>query len=59
MQDFAFALGHFLEWSFKILEKMGWLPVTLTSITLFLGIVYWLNLQGKYNRRAKANGTMA
>lgn len=59
MQDFAFALGHFLEWSFKILEKMGWLPVTLTSITLFLGIAYWLNLQGKYNRRAKANGTMA
>jgi len=59
MQDIAFALGHFMEWTFKILEMMGWMPVTLTSITLFVGMLYWLNLQGKYNRKAKADGTMA
>ncbi|MCB9182662.1 MAG: hypothetical protein H6591_01995 [Flavobacteriales bacterium] len=59
MQEIVFAIGHFLEWTFKVLSAMGWMPVTLISIVLFLGMVYWLNLQGKYNRRAKSSGTMA
>lgn len=59
MQEISFAIGHFLEWTFKVLSAMGWMPVTLISIVLFLGMVYWLNLQGKYNRRAKSSGTMA
>lgn len=59
MQDFAFGLGHFLEWSFKILTSLGWMPVIGTSLLLFFGLVYWLNLQGKYNRKAKQDGTLA
>lgn len=59
MQQIAFSIAHFLEWTFKMITAMGWLPVTLISFVLFFGMVYWLNLQGRYNRKAKANGTMA
>lgn len=59
MQDIAFAAGRFLEWSFKILTKLGWMPVTATSLVLFVGFVYWLMLQGRYNKKAKAEGTLA
>lgn len=59
MQQITFAIGHFLEWTFTALSAMGWLPVTLISGTLFFGLVYWLGLQGRYNRKAKANGTIA
>ncbi|MFN3874375.1 MAG: hypothetical protein ACK4L7_00485 [Flavobacteriales bacterium] len=59
MQDISFAIGHFLEWTFKIIIALGWLPVTATALILFFGFVYWLVLQGRYNRKAKAEGTMA
>jgi hypothetical protein len=59
MQDIAFAAGHFLEWTFKGLAKLGWLPVTATSLVLFFGFLYWMMLQGRYNRKAKAEGTIA
>jgi hypothetical protein len=59
MQKFAFALGHLLEATFKILTSLGWLPVVLSSLAIFFGIVYWLGLQGRYNRRAKEQGTLA
>lgn len=59
MQDIVFAIGHFTETCLKLLVGMGWLPVTLISVVLFFGLVYWLVLQGRYNRRAKHDGTMA
>jgi len=59
MQQISFAIGHFLEWSFQILSFMGWLPVTGIAILLFVGLVYWLNLQGKYNAKAKRDNTLA
>ena len=59
MQDIAFAIGHFTEWCLKLLTGMGWVPVTLISITLFFGLVYWLVLQGRYNRRAKQENKLA
>lgn len=58
MQQVAFAIGHFMEATFKILEWMGWGPVTVISLVLGFGLVYWLNLQGKYSRRAKADSTL-
>ncbi len=59
MQQTFFAIGHFLEWTFKIITGMGWLPVVLVSALLFVGLVYWLMLQGRYNRKAKADNTLA
>ena len=58
MQDIAFAIGHFLEWCFKLLVNMGWFPVTLFTVIMFLGFIYWLNLQGRYNRKAKETNTL-
>ncbi|HMC97861.1 MAG TPA: hypothetical protein VKG92_09415 [Flavobacteriales bacterium] len=59
MQQIVFAIAHFLEMCLSLLVKLGWLPVTLFTVTMFLGFVYWLNLQGRYNRRAKHDNTLA
>ena len=59
MQQIFFAIGHFLEWTFKVLTAMGWLPVTLITIVMFGGLFFWLALQAKYDRKAKANNTLA
>jgi hypothetical protein len=59
MQDFAFALGHFLEWTFKILTTLGWLPVTAFTLIMAGGFFYWLMLQGRYNREAREKGSLA
>jgi hypothetical protein len=59
MQQISFAIGHFLEWALSILSGLGWLPSIGISLLLFFGIVYWLNLQGRYNRKAEKDGTMA
>lgn len=59
MQKIVFALGHFLEASLSLLSAMGWFPVTLFSLVLGFGLVYWLMMQGRYNRKAKQDGTLA
>lgn len=59
MQQISFAIGHFLETSFQILVALGWLPPVGISVLLFGGLMYWLNLQAKYNRKAEKDGTMA
>ncbi len=58
MQQISFAIGHFLENSFKLLAAMGWGPVTAISVLMGLGLIYWLNLQGKYSRKAQQDGTL-
>jgi hypothetical protein len=35
------------------------LPSIGISVLLFVGMLYWLNLQGRYNRKAKQDGTIA
>lgn len=59
MQQISFAIGHFLEWTFKLLSAMGWLPVILITALLFFGLFYWLMLQARYNRKARENNTLA
>jgi hypothetical protein len=59
MHKIVFALGHFLESALSVLAWMGWVPVTLISLLLGFGLVYWLMLQGRYNRKAKQDGTLA
>ena len=59
MQKISFAAGHFLEWTFTFLEGMGWMPVVITSVVLFVGMLYWLGLQARDNKRAKATNTLA
>lgn len=58
MQSIAFAIGHFLESSFKLLAAMGWGPVTVIGLLMGFGLIYWLTLQGRYNRKASKEGTL-
>lgn len=58
MQQISFAIGHFLESSFKFLAAMGWGPVTAISVLMGIGLIYWLGLQGKYNKKAQQDGTL-
>ncbi len=59
MQKIVFAIGHFFESALSVLAWMGWVPVTLISLLLGFGLVYWLMLQGRYDRKAKKDGTLA
>ncbi|MBK8500199.1 MAG: hypothetical protein IPL52_15595 [Flavobacteriales bacterium] len=59
MQQTFFAIGHFLEWTFTFLSGMGWLPVIGITAVMTIGFLYWMGLQSKYNRKAKANSTLA
>lgn len=58
MQSIFFAIGHFLEATFKGLSALGWLPVIGISVVLGIGFLYWMNLQGKYSAKAKRDGTL-
>lgn len=58
MQQTFFAIGHFLEAAFRALTSMGWIPVTVISLLMGSGLIYWLALQGKYNRKAQKDGTL-
>lgn len=59
MQQISFAIAQVLEATFSILPVLGWLPPLAFALTFFIGFVYWLMLQGRYNSKAKQNGTLA
>lgn len=59
MQEISFAIGKFLEATFTILPALDWLPNIAFILTLSFGMLYWLVLQGRYNRKAKQDGTLA
>ena len=40
------------------LTPFGWLPPVLFSCVLGFGAIYWMRLQGRYNRKAKEQGGM-
>ncbi|HEX2615892.1 MAG TPA: hypothetical protein VHL57_00035 [Flavobacteriales bacterium] len=57
MTHIWFWIGHVLQLTFKyLLVSLGWIPVVIFSVLLFVGMLYWLNLQAKYNRRAEEKG---
>lgn len=57
MTHFWYAIARFLQKTFDLLlVPFGWLPVTIISIILGIGLVYWLSVQAKYSRRAKEKG---
>jgi len=56
MTDFWFGFGHGMQWLLDGLVALGWLPVTVFTIVMAIGAIYWMMLQGRYNRRAKEKG---
>ncbi|MEX1132807.1 MAG: hypothetical protein WEC15_06255 [Flavobacteriales bacterium] len=59
MQQISFTIAHLLEATFTFLPTLGWLPPLVFSAGIFLGLVYWMTLQARYDRKAKQDGTLA
>jgi hypothetical protein len=59
MQQIAFTIGKLLEATFGLIVPLGWLPVSAFSLIMFFGFLYWLKIQGDYNRKARRDGTLA
>ncbi|HLP13553.1 MAG TPA: hypothetical protein VK177_16575 [Flavobacteriales bacterium] len=55
MDYFFIPLAKFFQWSFGILEALANTPNTIFIIGGFVGLFYWLWLQGKYNKEAANN----
>ncbi|MBL7963871.1 MAG: hypothetical protein JNM31_08495 [Flavobacteriales bacterium] len=59
MQDIWFAIARLLMFTFDaLLVPFGWMPVTAMILVMAFGAIYWLMLQGRYNRRAKERNEM-
>lgn len=59
MQQISFTIAQLLEATFTILPALGWFPPVLFTVVIFLGLVYWMMLQARYDRKAKQEGTLA
>jgi hypothetical protein len=57
MTDFWFGFGHVMQWLLSALVKLDWLPVTFFTIVMAIGAIYWMMLQGRYNRQAREKNT--
>lgn len=52
-----YGIGHFLQKTFDwIIVPLGFGPSIMICIVMALGTIYWLRLQGKYNRQAREKG---
>ncbi len=55
-------IAALIKWTFdNILVPIGELPAFMNPNNIFIvlgfvGLFYWLNLQGKYNKKAKSEG---
>jgi len=62
MQDIVGPIAVFMKWTFdNVLVPIGELPATLNPNSIFiivivLGLVYWLFLQIKFNKKARRDG---
>lgn len=59
MQQIAFTIAQLLESTFTVLPLLGWLPPITFAVTIFLGLVFWMMSQDRYDRKAKQNNTLA
>lgn len=54
MKAIWYGIGKSVEWTIDtFITPWGWMPVTVFILVMAFGALYWLNWQGKYNRRAK------
>ena len=47
--DFFFLLGDVFQWTFQIFEIIGNAFNYLLIITGFVGFIYWMNIQRRFN----------
>ncbi|TNF47916.1 MAG: hypothetical protein EP305_06660 [Bacteroidetes bacterium] len=53
-----YAIGDLLTWTFGIFEMIGNTFNYSLIVLGFIGLFYWLNLQKKFNDKAKNEGTL-
>lgn len=63
LQSILDPIERFIVWSFEsILEPLGELPWVspnnLVIVLGFVGLFYWLKVQGNYNKKAQSEGGM-
>lgn len=59
MNQLFYDLAHTVEWSFEtFLEPLGNSFNYCVIVLGFIGLFLWLNLQKKYTKKAKKNGTI-
>ncbi len=61
LQSILDPIGDFIVWTFeKVLEPLGELPWVspnnLVIVLGFVGLYYWLKVQGNYNKKAEKEG---
>ncbi len=59
LQSILEPVGNFFQWTFKnIIDPIGPTFNWICIVFLVLALTYWLRRQGKYNRKAAAEGTI-
>ncbi len=57
LQSILNPIGDFIVWSFQnILEVLGNAPNVIFVLVGFVGLFYWLKIQGNYNKKAQNEG---
>lgn len=56
--ELVYAIGDFFQATFKILPLLGNKVNWLFIIIGFVGMVYWLRKQSKYNKEAESSNTL-
>lgn len=59
MDYIFYPFADFCQWLFEnLIEPSENLPNKLFIAGGFLGLFYWIRLQGKFNKEAEKNGTL-
>lgn len=58
MTDFIYWLGDVFIAFFELFEKLGNIPNYVFIALGFGGLLFWLNLQKKFSKKAQAQGTL-
>lgn len=59
LQSILNPIADFIVWTFvNILEVLGNYPNIIFVLIGFVGLFYWLNIQGKYNKKAEKEGSL-
>ena len=56
--DIFNGLGHFFQWTFKLMEALGNGPNVIFWIIIVSLLFVWLRMQAKFNKEADKNGTL-
>jgi len=56
--DIIYGIGDFFTWIFQAFPVLGNVPNFLFAVSMAVGVIYWLNLQFNFSKKARENGTI-